>query len=554
LFVLALMIIALLAFGWLRPTLGDGWLRPLEEAASRFAKNKRAAILSIGLAAILARLAVLPVQPIPVPAVHDEFSNLLAADTYAHGRLTNPPHPMWIFFDTFHVLQHPTYASKYPPAPGMVLALGELLGHPWIGTLLSVGVMCMAITWMLQGWVPAPWALLGGILAVLRLGVFSWFDNYFGAPIGAIGGALVLGAYPRLIHSARRRDALVLGVGAVILLLSRPFEGFIFCLPVAVALALQFILPRSRWTFIEASRILGPAVGVLGLGLLFFGYYDWRVTGHPLLVPYVLYHREYFNNYPIFVWQKMPAPLHYSNPQFEAFFNGWNRTLYHLSWSDWSRRFFLNVEVWWYVFLGQPLTLALLGVRRMVTDRRMRLPLIQFSLCAVGLLSVVWFQPNYIAPSCAILFVLVIQAMRHLRKFTCSAKPVGIYLTRLVVVLMLDWTVILAVHDGGHKSPAWSLDRARIVRQLQATPGKHLVLVEYAPSHHPLQEWVYNAADIDHSRIVWARVIPGRDLTPLLTYFKDRQVWILHPDDSPPRPERACTAAAQPVPGPCANP
>jgi hypothetical protein len=110
------------------------------------------------------------------------------------------------------------------------------------------------------------------------------------------------------------------------------------------------------------------------------------------------------------------------------------------------------------------------------------------------------------------------------------------------------------VHDGGHKSPAWSLDRARIVRQLQATPGKHLVLVEYAPSHHPLQEWVYNAADIDHSRIVWARVIPGRDLTPLLTYFKDRQVWILHPDDSPPRPERACTAAAQPVPGPCANP
>jgi hypothetical protein len=73
-----------------------------------------------------------------------------------------------------------------------------------------------------------------------------------------------------------------------------------------------------------------------------------------------------------------------------------------------------------------------------------------------------------------------------------------------------------------------------LVQKLDSLPGEHLVIVHYGPNHNVHHEWVYNAADIDRSKIVWARDIPGQDFQPLLNYFKNREVWLLEPDQSPP--------------------
>ena len=111
---------------------------------------------------LLLRAALLPVWPIAAPSIYDEFSYLLQADTFAHGRLANATHPMWPFFESIFILQKPAYVSRYPPGQGLAMAAGQVLfGHPWYGVWLSCGALAAALCWALQGWLPGKWALAG---------------------------------------------------------------------------------------------------------------------------------------------------------------------------------------------------------------------------------------------------------------------------------------------------------------------------------------------------------------------------------------------------------
>lgn len=532
-----------IVIAWCWPRLGNRWFTVIENFFEKLAARKTFAAVIAFLTPIAIRVILLPIFPVRPAGVHDEFSNLLAADTFVHGRLANPPHPMWFFFDTFHILQHPTYASMYPPGQGAVLAIGQILGNPWIGVLLSMGAMFAALVWMLQAWLPPKWALLGATLAFLQFGLFSyWMNGYWGGGVPAIGGALVMGAFPRIMRKHRPLDALLLGIGIAILSNSRPFEGIMLCVPVAIALIYWLFSKRSPGWRITFPKVIAPLAGVLLLTILFIGFYNYRVTQNPFQFPHTLDDQRNVS-VSSFVWGHQNPPMQYANHQFDGFYNHWTRNQYNRSWADFQRISILKFSRFQVFFLGTALLVPLLALPWIFFDRRMRFLLWQFLFCLGVMFSVVWFNPHYAAPAFATFLCLFMQMFRHMRRWKIDARPVGVGLSRAIVLILILAVPPLIYHAAQDHRMMYGLvwghanwPRADVAAQLESTAGQHLVIVRYSYDHHNVNyEWVYNAADIDHSKIVWAREVPGVDIQPLLNYFHGRKIWLVEADKFPPQ-------------------
>ena len=498
---------------------------------STLARRKTLSWVGLGMLVLALRAALLPVWPIPQPTIFDEFSYLLQADTFAHGRLTNPAHPRWQFFESTFILQQPTYASRFPPAQGLVMALGQVIfGHAWFGVWLSAGLLAAALCWALQGWLPPGWALLGAFIG-LNLSLFTyWMNSYWGGAVTAIGGALVTGALVRITRAKQWRYAWHLGIGAVIVVLARPFEGLLLVIPTLIALGMTN----------RTARVWLPIVFTGVVGASWLAYDNYRVTGHPLRLPYQQYYEQYERVPPLFFMpissaQRILRPFDPEATERETYrtARSWRLLVNRpLDWLTLLRYYYGNL-----IWVVPVMAFAPLLLR----SRRTRLALILAALVGVASLVEVWWYPHYAAPFLAALFILAAQSLRYLRQWKYGGREVGRFLVDAIPVAVLLLMIAsqaeaIATHRTADQIQAKETQIAQkqsIEQQLlKEHRGQHVIFVSYAGLPNTHDEWIYNPANIDDAPVIWALDLGRTENERLRRYYAERSFWLLRPAES----------------------
>ena len=223
-----------------------------------------------------------------VPKFHDEFMHLLQMRMLAAGRLWMPQHPLADFFETFHVLVKPVYASIYFPGTALLYVPTIWFHLPfWFGPLMAAAVSVALFYTIVTELVDGVAGLLGALLLIslhtfclLSLAVMS-----HGAIIFL--GLAVVWAYLRWREKHFLRWAAVMGALAGWAAITRPIDALAYVLPVmlAVAFALKTLPPRRRLATIALAFL--AAVPFIALQLI----EDVGVTGHLLETPYQFYAR-----------------------------------------------------------------------------------------------------------------------------------------------------------------------------------------------------------------------------------------------------------------------
>ncbi len=255
-------------------------------------------------------------------------------------------------------------------------------------------------------------------------------------------------------------------------------------------------------------------------------------------MPYMV-HEATYSIVPPFLWQPLRPVTVYRHHEIQQLHTGWELFYYQSQRSisglfTWAASKILLLIVGFFSLLGlAPGMIALPLV--LERNRWMRFALLTCGVFTAGLLMETWMNLHYAAPILPLVLLVAVQSMRQMRLCVWRGHRVG----RLLVAASLALCVVSFAgfcRDVARQSradqQAWSVQRAHMLSDLGRDGSKHLVIVHYGPTHPPQHEWVYNDADIDGARVVWARDMGIENNQELLDYFKDRNIWLLEVDDA----------------------
>jgi hypothetical protein len=261
-------------------------------------------------------------------------------------------------------------------------------------------------------------------------------------------------------------------------------------------------------------------------------YYNYRVTGNPFELPYRAYEKQYAIWSP-FLWQTHPSPEpHYNNDFLRTFWVAGDGPF-----KQYERDHILKVHIYDFFqleqfYLGVPLFLCIcVCLPTLIRNRKSRLALILLAAFAALVAVECRMVPHYAAPATALIFALAAGSLRVLRRCWPGRRTEALYVTWAVLALFAaetGWR--LSTPSGRYfaSGPDYhqAAKRERVLAQIASEPGQQLVLVKYGPKHDLFEELVYNLADIDSARVVWARSLGPQLDHSLLEYYRGRTIWL----------------------------
>jgi len=291
-------------------------------------------------------------------------------------------------------------------------------------------------------------------------------------------------------------------------------------------------------------------VALIVSAIAWLGYYDYRAFGNPLTLPYVV-NRSTYAIAPYYVWQPPRPEPAYRHVSIRNFYHDAEMKAFakFQTPSGFSEASGIKIVEPLLFFGGFVLLPPLFMMRRVILDRRIRFLVLSLLVYMAGMVIEIYMIPHYLAPFTSTFYAIGLQAMRHLRVWSAEGKPVGLALVRMTGLLCLVlmglrlFSGSLGLGISEWPASSWSAmwfgpdhygtERAHIESQLQQLPGKQLAIVRYSPERNALDQWVYNSADIDDSKVIWAREMDTANDLELMHYYKDRRAWLVRMDTQP---------------------
>jgi len=380
-----------------------------------------------------------------------------------------------------------------------------------------------------------------------------WTNSYWGGALNASAGALVAGSAGVLRKRPSTAHLTLFALGAVLCAITRPYEGTVLVSLFSTWLVWSILRQGRPAIMAHLRRCLPPLLLLAACGSAFL-YYNFRVTGKPLTMPYNVAAKRYLASR-MFLFQKHPPVPEYRHPVMRDIYVGLRRSEQAPHW-----RLHENFTSFRLIYLSTVLfPFFVFSICSIFPPRRRKLRppiLIAFGGLA-AILALPWINPHYYAPFATCFLIAVVASLRGLRSLPFAGRRPGWILSVLAVALLTAQIVQAYEREAAPRPQPrlfWAAQRAAMLKQLASEGERHLIVVRYSPEHNWYNQWVYNQADIDGSPVVWAREMnPARD-AELLRYFSYRKAWLLEADAVPPRLVPHPGANPTPLPRPMSEP